>query len=155
MDDESTGGLLGIDLPVLGESTSDAVGVEQSEELFLIAHLGACRIPEGIPTATICLGEDLTNARRIIPPDSQFGSHALVPEFRKSFSAFHAEPMQEQILLIFVVLEESTSHLAESGAHGHAMKPDDVTKTGLDRFEEIADAEAVLLLLPREGDSGS
>ena len=106
MNDQRTGRLFGIDLPVFSESTSDARGIEQTEEFLLITHLGTGRVSEGIAAASIVLGEELANPWGIVPSDSKFRPHALVPEFGESLGRFDTESVEEEVLLIFVVFEE-------------------------------------------------
>lgn len=46
MNDDRTGRLLGIDLPVLGEPATDSIRLEKLEERLLIRHLRTRRISE-------------------------------------------------------------------------------------------------------------
>ena len=98
VDDDRARRLLGVDLPVLGQPAADAVGPEDAEELLLIAHVRARRVAEAVPAAAVLLGEELPDARRIVPSDAQLRPHALVPQLGQGFRRLHAQAMEVEIL---------------------------------------------------------
>lgn len=106
VDDDGAGGLLGVDLEVFGESAADAFGLEEAEEFFLVGHVGAGGVAEGVARALVVLGKEFAHVGGVFVGDVEFLADAFVPEFGECFGGLDGEAVEVEVLGVLVGLEE-------------------------------------------------
>lgn len=106
VDDDGTGGLLRVDLPVFGEITADALGFKQREEFFLVGHVWAGGVTKAVSAALVVLGEELSDLAVVIVSNVQFGADVFMPELGECFSTFDTDAMHVEIVSVLIRLKE-------------------------------------------------
>src|SRR5688500_6420347 len=70
--------LLGIELILLGQRDTDAVRLEQAEELLLVGEIGARGIAEGVAAAAVALVQHLVHRAGVLGGEAELAADAFV-----------------------------------------------------------------------------
>src|ERR1700761_1821822 len=106
MDDDRVGGLLGVQLHLLGQLDADAPRLEQPGDLGPVGPVGAGGIADRVARALVLDAEEAVEVRRVLARDAQFSAHPRVPVLGEGLGELHRQAVQLQVLAVGVGLEE-------------------------------------------------
>src|SRR5690606_4101778 len=164
--DQRRGRLLRVVLEpgVLVAGDPDALGAEQLGHGLVVLEVRARRISPGVAAAAVALAEQpvestavgggRVGAGWVLVRESPLLADAPVPVLGERLGHLHAEAVQEQIVLVLVRREQLGGALRDRRAHRHDLERHVVEIAGVDRPEEVRDAQERLLALAGERETG-
>ncbi len=133
----------GLVLPagLLADLDAEPVGAEQRGDGGVVLEVGARRVAPRVAAAAVLLAEQPADRRAVLADEPPLLADPLVPVLGERLGHLDAEAVQQQVLLVLVGGEQPGRLLADRRAHRDDVEGGVVDLAGLDRPEEVGDAQ--------------
>src|SRR5215472_1078313 len=150
--DDRVGGLLGMQLHLLGQLDTDPGRLEQAHHLGAVGQVRAGGVAEGVARPPVVDPEEAIQLVGIGAADAEFTPDPGVPVLSQRLGELNGQAVQLQVLAVGVLGEQLGRDRGDPQAHGGELERHHIGLGRIRGLEEVGQAQPPVAPLPGEGE---